>query len=305
MKTGTISVMEENWDYLIILDACRYDYFRDMYQNHFSGKLESKLSPGSCTPEWCKKSFPKRYRHVIYVSGNPYINSKTKVGAFDARKHFCRIIDVWDFGWSSELGTVLPEKINGTTLRFVKKFPEKRFIVHYLQPHPPYISSKFRTKGYPTPNIKGKQVLQGIQGSLGSGTIERFINAISRAAVYARVRSALIADMTAKFGLVENSWKLREILKLPPTSPLDTIRRVYGTEGLREAYKENLRIVLSSVAELCNKLLHREPSRNIVITSDHGEALGEKGIYSHFLNSKNPILLNVPWFKVTGVRTKY
>jgi len=234
------------------------------------------------------KIISKKYHNVIYISGNPYINSKTEVGGFNAQKHFCKVIDVWNFGWSKERGTVLPRKINETTLRFFQKFPEKRFIVHYLQPHAPYISVKFRTKGFPTPNTKCKHVLAGYQGYHGNKSVERFTNALGY--------------LLAKLGLVHHPWKLREILKLPPASPKDAVRRMYGVTGLREAYKENLRIVLQYAAELCNELLNCKPSRSIVITSDHGEALGENGIYSHPYGSKNPVLLKVPWFKVTKVK---
>jgi hypothetical protein len=288
MKTRTINVMEENWDYLIILDACRYDYFRDMYQDYFSGILESRLSVGSCTLEWCMKSFPKMYSDVIFISSNPYINSKTEIEGFDARKHFCSVIDVWAFGWNKKLGTVLPEKLNESALKATKNFPEKRFIVHYLQPHGPYISPKFRAKGFPTQDVINKKVLRGLQNPRGNKIVDRFVT--------------IIAVVLSKLGLVKNSWKLREILKLQPATPMDAVRRIYGTEGLKEAYKQNLRIVLSSVAELCSKLLQQEPSRDIIITADHGESLGENGIYSHSYGSKNPVLLKVPWFKVTKVK---
>jgi len=34
--TGKIlKIMEEEWDYLIILDACRYDYFLALWKNYF------------------------------------------------------------------------------------------------------------------------------------------------------------------------------------------------------------------------------------------------------------------------------
>ncbi len=288
MKTRTINLMEQNWDYLIVLDACRYDYFRNMYQDYFSGRLESALSVGSCTLEWCIKSFQGMYSDIIYISSNPYINSKTEIKGFDARKHFYKIIDVWTFGWNEELGTVLPEKIDESTLQASKKFPEKRYIVHYLQPHAPYVSPKYRTKGFPTQDLKNKNVLTGIQNPRGNKAVERVVNPL--------------AVFLSKLGIVKNSWKLREILKLQPASPMDAVRRIYGKAGLVEAYKQNLGFVLSSVAELCSRLLHREPSRDIKITADHGELLGENGIYSHPCGSNDPILLKVPWFKVTKVK---
>jgi len=71
-----VSIMDEEWDYLIVLDACRYDYFSKLVGTYLQGKLEKVYSPASCTLEWCKKSFKEYYNDVVYVSANPYINSK-------------------------------------------------------------------------------------------------------------------------------------------------------------------------------------------------------------------------------------
>ena len=86
---------------------------------------------------------------------------------------------------------------------------------------------------------------------------------------------------------------------------MDVVRRKHGKNGLMEAYKENLRIVLDYVAKLCKKF----PRKKIVITSDHGELLGEEDAYEHpngpidkifnnlFLKRKK-ILQEVSWLRV-------
>ena len=289
MKTKLIKVMEEKWDYLIILDACRYDYFLMMYNNYFNGDLFKGISVSTFTLEWCLKSFKDYYPDVIYISGNPYINSKVKIGRFHAKKHFYKVVDVWDFGWNEILGTVPPEKINETTINFIKKFPNKRFIIHYLQPHEPFISFKYGHKGYSKPNPYEKNILQGLQGNQYNVNFEKIM--------------LIINTLLMRTKLIKNPYQLRDILKLPPVNPMDDIRRIYGMDGLREAYKENLKIVLNNVAKLCKILLCQYPSKKIVITSDHGEGLGENGIVGHWpsrLSSarKDPILLEVPLLRV-------
>lgn len=286
MVNRTLTIMDEEWDYLIILDACRYDYFESVYKDYFCGELEKRVSLGSSTPEWCNKSFLSYYPDVIYISGNPYINSKTKVAGFDAKTHFYKVIDVWAFGWDERLGTVPPHKINDAALNAIKKFPGKRAIVHYIQPHAPYISQKFFVKGFPTPFTKGP--LSGVQGYRTKGIVEDIVN--------------LLGTLLVKTKVIKNTWELREMLKLPPASPMDAVRRKYGVEGLRKAYKENLCIVLEYAAKLSHELLHIYPSSKIVITADHGELLGENGRYSHPSKSKDPILIEVPWFKVKSVK---
>jgi hypothetical protein len=42
--------MEEDWDNLIILDACRYDYFKR--QHDFEGSVDRIVSPGKMSWEF-------------------------------------------------------------------------------------------------------------------------------------------------------------------------------------------------------------------------------------------------------------
>jgi len=278
-------IMDEEWDYLIILDACRYDYFESLREKYFDGELEKRISLGSNTFEWCVETFKGYYPDVIYVSGNPYINSKVEIRGFNASRHFYKVFDVWDFGWDYELGTVPPENINKTTLNLIRKYPQKRFIIHYLQPHAPYISKSFKAIGFPNPDPQSMRFLAGIKGYHKS----RFEEKINR-----------LSKLLVKVGIIKDDWILREWLGLPPASPMDAVRRKYGLEGLRKAYRENLETVLEHAARLCSELLHFKSPVQVVITSDHGELLGEGGRYGH--KYRDRYTLEVPWFKVKKVK---
>ncbi len=73
------------------------------------------------------------------------------------------------------------------------------------------------------------------------------------------------------------------------------VARKYGEKELKRAYKNNLEAVLSEV----EKIVERFPQENrIVITADHGELLGEDGLYGH--GYPHPLLRNVPWFEIEG-----
>ncbi|MFB6089061.1 MAG: hypothetical protein ABEK36_04755 [Candidatus Aenigmatarchaeota archaeon] len=75
-----INLTEEKWDYLIILDACRYDYFRDIYGNYFGkGIVRKAVSPATTTIEWLAKTFPDYYEDMIYISSSPFVKSRTSV----------------------------------------------------------------------------------------------------------------------------------------------------------------------------------------------------------------------------------
>jgi membrane-anchored protein YejM (alkaline phosphatase superfamily) len=79
------------------------------------------------------------------------------------------------------------------------------------------------------------------------------------------------------------------ILGLPPLDPMDAALRVAGQDGLKQAYKENLREVLK-----CINLLLQTISGKIIIIADHGELLGEGGDYSHRMGYHVPLLIEVP-----------
>jgi len=140
-KPKRVRVVDEDWDYLIILDACRYDYFQKyIYKFLNNGKLEKKISLGSCTYEWLVKNFYEYYDDIIYVSANPFISNINFKG-FKATNHFFKVVPVWSYCWDEETGTVHPQKVAEFVLSVKDKFPDKRIIAHFLQPHAPYIGS--------------------------------------------------------------------------------------------------------------------------------------------------------------------
>ncbi|MDI3501385.1 MAG: hypothetical protein PWP22_1156 [Thermoanaerobacter sp.] len=124
-----IFVMEDDWDNLIILDACRYSTFLEV-----SGlNCEYRISRASRTPEFLHENFVNRkYNDTIYITSNPYVNLFCK-------NCFYKIIPVWKFAWNEEIGTVLPKDVMKTALETEKRYPDKRLIIHFMQPHYPYI----------------------------------------------------------------------------------------------------------------------------------------------------------------------
>ena len=296
MKPKIVRVMEENWDFLIILDACRYDYFSEIYSNFLNGKLEKRMSVGYDTPHWLKRSFQGYYPEIIYISGNPLINSLNvkikglKTEGFKAKDHFYKVIDVWKFGWNSRLDTVPPWEINKAAIKWFFKYPWKRFIIHYVQPHAPYISPKFQ--------IKKKTVQRNILWPFSQSRIKTLETLMELFAPF-------FFKLTSK-----DIWNLYEIVGLSPKY-MRMIKRIHGNSGLKEAYRENLRIVLRYVTQLCSKLLELKSSAKIIVTSDHGELLGEGGVYSHYeglltyiFPERRRVLSEIPWLIVEGIKLK-
>ena len=212
-----VKVMEEEWDYLIVLDACRYDMFKKA--NRIKGLLEKKISLGSNTPGWLKKNFNGYYEDIVYISANPHI-SNYEVRGFKGTDHFWKVKNLWYYDWDNVLESVHPRRVTKSALRIIRKYHGKRFIIHYLQPHQPYILS---------PEINHDLVRRG-------------------------------------------KISIRE---------------------LRRAYMENLILVLNEVEKLIDVL-----EGKIVITSDHGQLLGEKFELGHPAEIYFKELIEIPWLVV-------
>jgi hypothetical protein len=274
-------MMDETWDHLIILDACRHDFFMEVYRDYLEGNLERRDSAGTSTVDWRDKTLAGRHDDVVYVSSNPYINSAMPVKGYLGSDHFARVYDVWSTSWDEKRGTVLPASVTRAALLALTENADKRLIVHYLQPHAPYLSLDLESAGFPVPDLSGERVLTGVDERGEKGFRAALLRMLS-AFCY---RTAVLGDNPA--------WKLRQWLGMAPASPMDAVRREYGDKGLRTAYRENLRMVLKEVRELVRYLAGR-----IIVTSDHGELLGEKGRYSHFGGSDDPLLTGVPWLVI-------
>jgi len=238
-------VMERRWDNLIVLDACRFDVFK--YVCPIRGHLEKIISAGPNTYTWVKRNFytrDKKFSDTIYISSNPYISNYSFLHGISSLKPlgfipFFKIVDVWRFGWNEELQTVPPWEVNKVTRMIKQRYPDKKLIIHYIQPHHPFIGR-------------------------------------------VRIREADGFDMQQLRGrknLSRSAWHLLQQGKL-------------SLSKLVRAYVSNLCLVLGYVMKLLPEL-----DGLTCITSDHGNAFGRFGIYSH-PNIELPELIEVPWLEV-------
>lgn len=134
-------MLNEKWDYLIVLDACRYDAFEEI--NNIPGKLEHIYSQGTHTVEWLKNTFSNReLKDIIYISGNPQMSPYKFKEWVGIKNPFFHFENVWDHGWDPNLSTVRPEKVIDATIDLNRKYPNKRMIIHFLQPHAPFIGKE-------------------------------------------------------------------------------------------------------------------------------------------------------------------
>ncbi len=263
--------LSEDWDTAVILDACRYDTFSSMEDDlRCNGKLEKKRG-ASCTTHWIRSVFEGEYSDTIYVSGNPWVNSLTGWDGFDPRGKFKKIVDVWDWGWDDERGTVPPKEVTEAALQVRKNYPDERMIVHYLQPHYPYLSIKVpRDVSMYFDGVDGR-------GKDSDSVLSHFCESFNQ-------------NLKILMGK-SRYWRMRNFFGLKPGHVEEYLWRTYSPQQLRELYEDNLRRVIEEV----NRLLEELEGR-FVVTSDHGEALGEDGEFFHPLGTESPAVRDIPYW---------
>lgn len=122
-------VMAEDWDTLVLLDACRYDDFRRT--NTIDGRLESRISRGADSRGFIDGNFRGRELHdTVYVTANPHV-SVIDDGVFHS------IVTEPLSAWDEEFQCVKPDAVTDAAVEAHREYPNKRVVVHYMQPHDP------------------------------------------------------------------------------------------------------------------------------------------------------------------------
>ncbi len=126
-----IDVIAADWDNLVILDACRYDLFAA--HDPLEGELRAVRSKGSDSWEFMEGNFAGRALHdTVYVTANPHVY-RLPADTFHA------VENLLETRWDAETGTVLPGAVVEAAIAAHERYPEKRLIVHFMQPHFPFL----------------------------------------------------------------------------------------------------------------------------------------------------------------------
>ncbi len=288
------NIHKEDWDWLIILDACRYDYFKKNYKKYFNGKFEKRKSLGSATPEWLVNSFPNYYDDITYFSANPFINTHKVpiLNSWEAEnskdliewyphEHFRKIIDIWEKGWDEEYKTVLPETVTDMVLESKFKDKTDRRIVHYMQPHLPFIHPDYKMK---------TGVVNHRRRNLEKKNEEIDDSDIKR---YQKIKD-FVGGFLDKILKKRHIWAIRKLLDMPPRS--GDYERIYRKGNLDKVpfyYEHSLNKAMREVQRLIENV-----DGKIVVSSDHGEAFGENNHWEHNNGKHIPILMEVPYLVI-------
>ena len=150
-ETGD-NYLERDWDNLLILDAARADLFEETVDLDYFDEYKQTRSPGASSAEWMRECFAgTEYPDTVYVSANPWVS---RIGS----DSFHEVHNLWvdEYGLDEQahaeknilkdhdpknLGTVTAQMLNEKLEEVYKQNPNKRFIVHYFQPHAPCIGN--------------------------------------------------------------------------------------------------------------------------------------------------------------------
>lgn len=222
--------MSKDWDNLIILDACRYDFL----ESHNDSDIENRIFESSNSEEFCDTYLSGRSFHdTVYITANPFgsqiaegtfhKNVVTFDGNLDTNKKQAKVENITR-GWD-------PNIVYQSAIESFEKYPNKRIMVHFMQPHAPYY------------------------GDVAETIRERLRESGFRFWAW--------NDDLSKTDSINNKKIVANLLSAAQ-------KKLISVEELKQVYSGNLEIAL----ELSKRLADSIPGKTI-ITSDHGEMLGE------------------------------
>jgi hypothetical protein len=180
------NIYTRDWDLLILLDACRVDALRRLVPEYeFMTDVDSHMSLGSSSPEFMAATFTEPYTSDIgrtaYVSGNAHSefvfeNRQMPEDQKDAYLHwtdwdtvdpstFGLLDHVWRYTERMEAGPCDPKHLIERTIRLGRERRFARVIVHFHQPHAPYVSHPHREGRGPEPHESApfQAIRRGVQ----------------------------------------------------------------------------------------------------------------------------------------------
>lgn len=291
-RRETTSLWERDWDVCCLLDGCRVDLLREVAAGASypflpdPAAIETIWSVGSQSAEWMAATFDSSHaeemRRTAYVTGNPFsAQSGEQIEAVDTEPmplepaDFGLLYEAWREAWiDDEISTIPPAPLTDAAIaiwRERERLDVDRVLVHYMQPHTPFRSRPDWFLG--TADIAE-------WGSLEDDEAPR------------------VEDVPFE----ELDPETKELLEAFDTGAdvgRDPWTRLRDGELARgpfwAAYRDNLEWVLDDVARLLENC-----DGSVVLTSDHGNAAGEFGVWSHPPGVHLPALRAVPWVTIEG-----
>lgn len=171
-----IDMLAADWDVLVVLDGCRADLFSGVlasdarWSAHYDERRRVR-SRASQTAEWLRTTFPATYGDIVYVAGNPMVSMVTP-------EAFHHLTESWRDGVDAELNTIAAPPVTDDAIDARARFPDKRLVVHYMQPHYPFVGfphlhfSSFEVFNEVGVSLAGDDRASSVWDALSKGLVE-------------------------------------------------------------------------------------------------------------------------------------
>lgn len=289
-------IWDRDWDICCILDGCRYDLVGELNATghevlQTSESIESIWSAGSQSAEWMDNTFSSRFAtemdNTALITGNPFTAQECEhiqVTSGDVLPltgdEFGLLYEAWRDEWvDAEISTIPPEPLTDAAISIWHNRNDlgiDKIIVHYMQPHAPFRSRP--------------EWFLGAADRSGWGQVD--VDA-----------EPTDADVELSGLSREELLALEELAAAETEDIKDPWTRVRDGElpfdEFWEAYRDNLTWVLDDIQRLLQNC-----TSDVVLTSDHGNAAGEFGVWSHPPGTPIPSLRRVPWIECRGQNTE-
>jgi len=156
------NVFDRDWDLLVVLDACRVDAMREVAPEFdFIDSVDSIWSVGSASHEWLCKTFTTDHldtiRETAFVSTNPHVPRTFREGEFPPGTYsiplmladwkvvhgdeFLTLRHIHRHDYEDCFASIPADLVTDHAIQVGRAHDFGRMVVHYFQPHRPYISA--------------------------------------------------------------------------------------------------------------------------------------------------------------------
>lgn len=153
-KTESMFSRANSMDNFIILDACRFDLYKNIVGCH-----KYRCSLESNTYGYVRENYSQGdFSDTVYVTGNPHFSPEIfhEITGRYPSDVFHEVYHTYDTDWSDEKSTCLPKALIRDAKSARRLFPEKKLVIHFMQPHYPFVESELDNKGH-TPSLSDSE----------------------------------------------------------------------------------------------------------------------------------------------------
>lgn len=272
------NVFDRDWDLLVILDACRPDTLTPFADSvSCIDGVDRLRSVGSMSAEWMLKTFTRARREEIaetaFVSGNIWSHRIFQERFHEHHDHEYDMIHDGFPKWD-------PVSVDAFAhYETVYPFANQNRPLHPESEHVPHV-------------LTDRAITVGRQEEFQRMVVHYTLPHLNH------VAKALdwTPGVTPQSELMSGDLDVRRNLR-PEEKSFDPVKRgECSAQTVRENFVANVRLALAYV----EILLQNVDADSVVISADHGEGLGERGVWGHPYGYPFSPIKSVPWATTTA-----